>query len=283
MLCGPGCPLSYNSTFYHIMYMWSLMVLPSSSPGFSSLSMVKKTTGGIRRVETECLKRRGEVSAPNGTFWGVSQGGRVETEQTLPEVHLFTLLPTAFAQNGAAKHPNKWSQNQHLHELLGILMSISFRLLPLLFFRAYCGRCSGADRRGARKRRALQLKENDVAGQEDWRRQLYPLILMEDEAGSRNPPAWRRTCHSRPPGALWLFDFAYALQGAASGGCVVELVDCVKVCEVHFYVVERRLEHQARTKPVRMRAWRPWRSNGVGRRPPERSSTSVSRAKMLVS
>ncbi|KAK8933838.1 putative pre-mRNA-splicing factor ATP-dependent RNA helicase [Platanthera zijinensis] len=57
--------------------------------------------GGLnRRVETECSNRRGEVAAPNGAFWGVSQGGRVETEQTPPEVHLFTLLPAAFAKNG---------------------------------------------------------------------------------------------------------------------------------------------------------------------------------------
>ncbi|KAK8965127.1 hypothetical protein KSP40_PGU017207 [Platanthera guangdongensis] len=63
--------------------------------------------GSIRRVETECSKRRGDVAAPNGAFWGVSQGGRVETEQTPPEVHLFTRHPAAFAQNGAPKRPNK--------------------------------------------------------------------------------------------------------------------------------------------------------------------------------
>ncbi|KAK8949929.1 hypothetical protein KSP40_PGU006484 [Platanthera guangdongensis] len=40
-------------------------------------------------------------------FWSVPQGGRVETEQTPPDVHLFTRFPTAFAQNGAAKRPNK--------------------------------------------------------------------------------------------------------------------------------------------------------------------------------
>ncbi|KAK8953265.1 hypothetical protein KSP40_PGU005516 [Platanthera guangdongensis] len=40
-------------------------------------------------------------------FGGVSQGGRVETEQTPPEVHLFTRLPAAFAPNGAAKRRTK--------------------------------------------------------------------------------------------------------------------------------------------------------------------------------
>ncbi|KAK8938115.1 hypothetical protein KSP40_PGU011774 [Platanthera guangdongensis] len=32
--------------------------------------------GSIRRVETESSNRRGEVAAPNGAFWDVSQGGR---------------------------------------------------------------------------------------------------------------------------------------------------------------------------------------------------------------
>ncbi|KAK8952745.1 hypothetical protein KSP40_PGU020364 [Platanthera guangdongensis] len=48
--------------------------------------------GSIRRVETECSKRRGEVAAPNGAFVGVSQGGRVETEQTPPEDLNVTIL-----------------------------------------------------------------------------------------------------------------------------------------------------------------------------------------------
>ncbi|KAK8965020.1 E3 ubiquitin-protein ligase ATL6 [Platanthera guangdongensis] len=38
-------------------------------------------------AETESSNRRGEVAAPNGAFWGVSHGGRMETEQTPPEVH----------------------------------------------------------------------------------------------------------------------------------------------------------------------------------------------------
>ncbi|KAK8959882.1 hypothetical protein KSP40_PGU021585 [Platanthera guangdongensis] len=59
--------------------------------------------GSIRRVEMESSNRRGEVAAPNGAFWGVSQGRRVETEQTPPDVHLFTLLPTTFAQKGVGR------------------------------------------------------------------------------------------------------------------------------------------------------------------------------------
>ncbi|KAK8969522.1 hypothetical protein KSP40_PGU014669 [Platanthera guangdongensis] len=55
------------------------------------------------------FEAEGEVAAPNGAFMGVSQGGRVETEQTPSKVHLFTLLPAAFAQNGAAKRPNKYN------------------------------------------------------------------------------------------------------------------------------------------------------------------------------
>ncbi|KAK8935134.1 hypothetical protein KSP39_PZI014107 [Platanthera zijinensis] len=47
-------------------------------------------------------------------FGGVSQGGRVETEQTPLEVHLFFLLPAAFAQNGATKRPNKLSLDMFL-------------------------------------------------------------------------------------------------------------------------------------------------------------------------
>ncbi|KAK8939823.1 hypothetical protein KSP40_PGU009452 [Platanthera guangdongensis] len=36
-------------------------------------------------METECSNQRGEVASPYEAFWGVFQGGRVETEQTPPE------------------------------------------------------------------------------------------------------------------------------------------------------------------------------------------------------
>ncbi|KAK8963560.1 hypothetical protein KSP40_PGU000228 [Platanthera guangdongensis] len=37
-------------------------------------------------METKSSNRRGEVTAPNGAFWGVSQDGRVEMEQTPQEI-----------------------------------------------------------------------------------------------------------------------------------------------------------------------------------------------------
>ncbi|KAK8928647.1 hypothetical protein KSP39_PZI017122 [Platanthera zijinensis] len=86
----------------------TFMLMTTTTVSNRALSFIWLGGGGsIRRVETECSNRRGEVAVPNGAFWGVSQGGRVETEQTPPEIHLFTLLPAAFAQNGVSKRPNK--------------------------------------------------------------------------------------------------------------------------------------------------------------------------------
>ncbi|KAK8962595.1 hypothetical protein KSP40_PGU002568 [Platanthera guangdongensis] len=55
----------------------------------STIASTRHNTGGgsIRWMETESSNRRGEVAAPNGAFWGVSQGGQVETEQTPLEAH----------------------------------------------------------------------------------------------------------------------------------------------------------------------------------------------------
>ncbi|KAK8964093.1 hypothetical protein KSP40_PGU000232 [Platanthera guangdongensis] len=93
--------------------LWSKEVRqspPLQSHSFCRLKIILRRTwrnkaGSV--FEPECLNRRGEVVVPNLAFWGVSHDGRVETEQTLLEVHLFIRLPAVFATNGTAKRQTK--------------------------------------------------------------------------------------------------------------------------------------------------------------------------------